>query len=86
MSKTAMIRARIEPNLKNQVEKIFNKLGLTTTEAITIFYSLVSLNQGLPFEIKIPNEETIQTFNDTDKGDNTTECKDADDLFNKLGI
>ena len=86
MSKTAMIRARIEPNLKKQVEEIFSKLGLTTTEAITLFYSLVSLNNGLPFEIKIPNNETIQTFNDTDNGKNITECDAADDMFDKLGI
>ena len=86
MSKSAMIRAKIEPHLKKQVEKIFRKLGLNTTEAITMFYSLVSLNKGLPFDVKIPNKETLQTFKDTDEGKNLTECKDADDLFNKLGI
>jgi hypothetical protein len=38
MSKTATIRARIEPNLKEDVEKLFKKMGLTTTEAINLFY------------------------------------------------
>lgn len=38
MAKTAMIRARINPELKKDVENIFNVLGLSTTEAINLFY------------------------------------------------
>lgn len=51
--KNAMIRARVEPELKAQVENIFKELGLTTTEAITLFYHQVRRNQGLPFELKL---------------------------------
>lgn len=51
MSKTATIRARVEPDLKNTAEHIFNKLGLTTTQAITLFYKQVELRNGSPFEI-----------------------------------
>ncbi|MCH2216865.1 MAG: hypothetical protein MK076_02110 [Flavobacteriales bacterium] len=35
---------------------------------------------------KVPNAETLQTFKETDQGLNLTTYKDADDLFNKLGI
>ncbi|MCK4907862.1 MAG: type II toxin-antitoxin system RelB/DinJ family antitoxin [Spirochaetes bacterium] len=86
MSKSAMIRARIEPELKNQVDMIFEQLGLTTTEAIKLFYSLVLLNKGLPFQVRIPNEKTIQAFQDTDEGNNLTKCKDVKDMFDKLEI
>ncbi len=34
----------------------------------------------------IPNETTLQTFMDTDEGKNLNICKDAEDMFNKLGI
>ncbi len=34
MAKTATVRARIEPKLKADVEKLFKKLGLSNTEAI----------------------------------------------------
>ncbi len=37
MAKTEMIRARITPELKTEAEAIFKKLGLSTTEAITLF-------------------------------------------------
>lgn len=53
MSKTATIRARIEPELKSEVENIFKKLGVSTTEVISMLYSQVKLNKGLPFEIKL---------------------------------
>lgn len=86
MAKSAMIRARIEPDLKTEVEKIFTTLGLSTTEAINLFYRQVKLRKGLPFEVKIPNKTTIQTFQDTDAGRNIIECEDAEDMFEKLGI
>ena len=84
--KTATIRARIEPELKNHVDEILNQLGLNTTEAITLFYKQIELNRGLPFKVSIPNKETRKTLDESDRGENLTECKDADDMFNKLGI
>ncbi len=86
MSKTSTIRARVEPDLKNKAEYIFKQLGLTTTQAITLFYKQVELRKGLPFDIAITNETTSQTFNDTDAGRNLIVCEDADDMFKKLGI
>ena len=38
MAKTEMIRARVEPELKYQAEEVFSGLGLSPTEAITLFY------------------------------------------------
>jgi DNA-damage-inducible protein J len=86
MSKTAMIRARSEPLLKYEVEKIFKMLGLSPTEAINLFYHQVKLRKGLPFEIAIPNEVTLKTFKDTDKKKNIIKCKNVDDMFKKLGV
>ena len=86
MIKSAMIRARISPELKTEVERVFAELGLTTTEAITLFYQQVRLNQGLPFPVRIPNEVTLRTFEDTDAGRNLVECEGAEDMFARLGI
>lgn len=46
MGKTSTIRARIEPGLKGKAELIFHQLGLTTTQAITLFYKQVELKKG----------------------------------------
>jgi DNA-damage-inducible protein J len=86
MSKTSTIRARIEPDLKGNAERIFRQLGLTTTQAITLFYKQVELKKGLPFDVAIPNERTRKTFSDTDAGHDLILCDDTDDMFVKLGI
>ncbi len=68
MAKTAMVRARIEPELKNEVENIFNQIGLNATEAITAFYKNVKLYRGIPFELRLPNKGTQKAIEDVRKG------------------
>lgn len=41
MTKSAMIRARVDPTLKQEAENIFEALGLSATQAITLFYQQV---------------------------------------------
>ncbi len=86
MAKSATIRARIEPHLKEDVEKLFKKMGLTTTEALNLFYRQVKLRNGLPFNVVIPNKTTEKVFKDTDVKRNLVRCDDVDDMFDKLGI
>ena len=86
MSKSAMVRARIEPQLKENAEKIFQKLGLSVTQAITIFYKQVEIRNGLPFDLVIPTDETAKTFATTDANQDLIVCKDANDMFENLGI
>ena len=86
MAKEATIRARIEPELKNDVDAIFEALGLNASTAITLFYTQVKKRRGLPFRVEIPNKVTVQTFEKTARGEELTYCKDADDMFKKLGI
>ncbi len=86
MAKESMIRARIEPELKRDVEAILADLGLNPTTAITLFYTQVKKRRGLPFRIENPNATTRKTFEKTDRGEELTYCKDADDMFHKLGI
>jgi DNA-damage-inducible protein J len=85
MARTAMINARTEQELKSEVEGILKSLGLSTTEAINIFFRQVKLRRGLPFPVEIPNDETLKVFKDSEKGKGLVECKDADHMFNRLG-
>jgi len=86
MSKSAMVRARIEPDLKQHAEEVFHNLGISVTQAITIFYKQVELRNGLPFNVNIPNEKTLRTFEATDSGNDLNICENSDDMFNSLGI
>jgi DNA-damage-inducible protein J len=86
MAKTETVRARLEPELKERAESVFRRLGLNATQAITLFYTQVELRDGLPFDVAIPTSTTRRTFEQTDKGRDVTVCKDADELFAKLGV
>ena len=86
MSKTSSVRARIEPELKENAERVFQDLGLSPTQAIRLFYKQVELRNGLPFAVAIPTAATVRTVEDTDAGRNLVVCKDADDMFRRLGI
>jgi DNA-damage-inducible protein J len=86
MSKTATVRARIQPRLKEHAETIFHRLGMNATQAITLFYKQVELRDGLPFEVAIPSAITKRTFEATDKGRDLIVCEDAEDMFERLGI
>ena len=86
MAKTSTVHARIEPDLKNETEELFHKLGLSATQAITLFYKQVQMRKGLPFDVILPNKITRKTFEDTDAHRNLIVCEDADDMFNKLGV
>lgn len=83
MSKTEMIRARVEPNLKQQAEEIFHILGLSATDAITLFYKQVTLNQGLPFEVSIPNKITCKAMNNVLKKKNLIKYDNLNSLIRK---
>ncbi|MCG8030528.1 MAG: type II toxin-antitoxin system RelB/DinJ family antitoxin [Candidatus Thiodiazotropha taylori] len=84
MSKSEVVRARIEPELKARAEAVFRKLGLNTTQAITLFYKQVELHNGIPFELSIPNKVTAKTIEDAEAGKGLTRHKNLDDMFNSL--
>ncbi len=60
--KTAYIRARVRPDIKRDAERVLDRIGISTTDAVSVFLRQVSLQNGLPFEVKIPNTETQAAF------------------------
>jgi DNA-damage-inducible protein J len=69
MAKSEMIRARVEPGLKHEAEAVLEKLGMTPTEAITLFYKQVSLYRGLPFPVRMPNAATRKALKAARRGE-----------------
>lgn len=85
MAKTEFIRARVEPELKTQAEEIFSKLGLSPTDAITLFYVQVIMHDGLPFAVRIPNNETIEAMRQAETGQGLNEYDDLRPLKERHG-
>jgi DNA-damage-inducible protein J len=86
MSKAAVISTRIDPDLKNHAEQVFEELGVTASQAISMFYRQVVLHRGLPFEVKIPTAETRQALEDARTRQNLESFFDPDSLYQDLGI
>jgi DNA-damage-inducible protein J len=84
--KTAMIRARTTPAIKETVEGIFEKLGLSTTDAINLFYHQVALTKGIPFEVKLPNKATKKAIENARSGKGIKRHGSSAELFDDLGI
>ena len=84
--KTEQVNVRMRPEVKAAAEDVFDTLGLTPTQAITLFYRQVGLQRGLPFELKVPNEETLQAVEDARAGRETTRYADTSEMREKLGL
>jgi DNA-damage-inducible protein J len=86
MSKTASVRARIEPALKSEVEDILSHLGLTASETVHLLYRQIQLRRGLPFEVAIPNRLTARTLRDSKAGQNVKHFATKKELYADLGL
>ncbi len=86
MSKTAIVRARIEPGLKNEVEDILSHLGLTASETILLLYRQIKLRRRLPFTVSLPNHLTAKTLRESQSGKNVKHFASKKELYADLGL
>jgi len=84
MPKEAYINARVDKRLKARAEKVLSRVGITTTDAITMLLHQIVLRQGLPFEARVPNEETIAAMAELDRGAGEKFDGTAEALFRKV--
>lgn len=59
MARTSNIYVRVEPDIKVQAEAILEKLGIPMSSAVSIFLRQVVLQNGLPFDVKIPSRNPL---------------------------
>jgi DNA-damage-inducible protein J len=77
------VEARIEPDIKEKATKILDSLGLTPSCAICIFYKQIILHRGLPFDLKLPNKETMEAIEELEAGKGT-KFATTKELFEEL--
>lgn len=66
--KVAEIRSRIEPDLKKEATRVLASCGLNVSDAIRLFLRQVVAQNGLPFEVKMPNATTRAAMAEADTG------------------
>lgn len=86
MATNAFVRARIDETLKNEAADVLAAMGLTVSDLVRITLTKVAREKALPFDMRIPNELTAKTIAASEKGIDVHKVKNADDIFNQLGI
>jgi len=63
----------LDAAMKEEAQKIFRQYGLGLSDAFNIFLSQAVMERGIPFEVKIPNEETARVIREAREGKNMRE-------------
>jgi DNA-damage-inducible protein J len=85
MATNAVVRSRINSDVKEKATAVLEEMGLTVSDVMRIVLTRVANENALPFDLK-PNKLTRQTMRKTAKGAEVHQFKNAAELFRKLGI
>jgi len=67
MSAKIQTSLRLDEEAFLEAKKILKSLGMNFTEAVNVFTNMVVQERGLPFEVKIPNRETLEAMEEVEK-------------------
>ncbi len=87
MSKTSM-SIRLDSEVKEQAQQVFNNLGMDMTTAINIFLRQAIQYQGLPFDVRLDeNRKLLEVLTDLDQNRNMSQSfESVSDLMEDLRV
>ena len=74
MEKTATLKLRVNPSVKQRAEDVLSRLGIPMSTAIDMYLNQISLTGGIPFSISLP--KAPQSLN--------MDVMSAEEIHNKL--
>lgn len=85
MSKTSM-SIRLDSEVKEQAQQVFNHLGMDMTTAINIFLRQAIQYQGLPFDVRLDeNRKLLEVLTDLNQNRNMSQSfESVSDLMEDL--
>ena len=77
MPNTAILRTRVDPRRKARVERILDRLGMTPTQAVNMFFAQIERRKAIPFAVAMqehadflpPIEQVARVWSDLDRED-----------------
>jgi len=60
----------LDTHLKEQAKEIYSNYGLSLSQAVNMFLAQSVFSRGLPFDVKIPNDITLEAMRDVETGEN----------------
>jgi DNA-damage-inducible protein J len=85
MATNAVVRSRINAEVKEKATAVLDEMGLTVSDVMRIVLTRVANENALPFDLR-PNKLTRETMRRTASGIEVHQAKDTAELFHKLGI
>jgi DNA-damage-inducible protein J len=84
MAKESYINARVDKQLKAQAEKVLRSVGVSTSDLITMLLRQVVLTKGVPFDVRLPNEETLRAIAELEAGGGEASTGTTREIFDRV--
>lgn len=79
----AVVRARVNEEVKRKAEVVLSQIGLTTSDAFRLLIMRIAEEEALPFSPLVPNKTTIEAMLAARRGE-LVEVGSVDELFEEL--
>ena len=83
MNTDTVVRARIDSDTKARATEALHAMGLSVSDAIRLLLLRVADEKRLPFEVKVPNAETVKAVKELEQGKGKR-FDSAEELFRDL--
>jgi len=64
-----MIHVRVDEDLKLRASDTLEKMGLSLSEAVRLLLTRIATEKALPFDVRVPNPETVAAMRAGDRGE-----------------
>jgi DNA-damage-inducible protein J len=81
MAKNTSVNVRTTEDIKKGAEVILNGLGLNISSAVNLFLKQVINYRGIPFDLRLPNKETLQPMDDIENTRNLEAADTVEEMF-----
>ncbi len=68
MSNDAVVRARIDSDVKARATEALEAMGLSVSDAIRLLLLQIAEEKRLPFTVKVPNAATVEAMGELEAG------------------
>lgn len=65
---TTMVHIRVDEQVKAQATEALASMGLSVSDAVRMLLVRVAAEKALPFDVRVPNAETVAAMKELDEG------------------
>jgi len=66
---SSMVHIRVNGEVKERAAEALATMGLTVSDAVRILLTRIAAEKAMPFEVRVPNRETLEAMEAGDRGE-----------------